>query len=115
MGTQTSFYQNLSNNINTIRLYGCLRIALGWILFNIRKVDDGLFRKSTCEALCVCYLLQSLTVIRAQFTDRRTNMNWIAIFVLSTVGLLYGTFRFSRKGSMIKVYELPSNSSRSIR
>lgn len=57
------------NTHEALRLYGCLRIAVGWILFNVRKVDDGRFRRSVCEALCLCYVLQSLAVVRALFTD----------------------------------------------
>ncbi|KAL3809306.1 hypothetical protein ACHAXA_009430 [Cyclostephanos tholiformis] len=90
-------------------LYGCLRIAMGWITFNIRSVDDGRFRRSVCESLCLCYLLQALAVLRAQFTDRKNTINWIAIVLLSAIGSSYGTFRFGRGGNMIKVYELPQN------
>lgn len=57
-----------------VRLYGCLRMAVGWILYNVRKVDDGRFRRSVCEALCACYFLQSIVVLRAQLTDTR---NWL--------------------------------------
>ena len=60
-------------NLSICRLYGCLRIAVGWILFHVRGVDDGRFRRSVCEALCTCYALQSVAVLRAQFTDKR---NW---------------------------------------
>lgn len=42
---------------------------MGWMLFNVRAVDDGRFRRSVCEALCACYALQSIAVVRAQFTD----------------------------------------------
>lgn len=42
------------------RLYGCLRLACGWILWHARPVDDGRFRKHICEALFVCYVLQAL-------------------------------------------------------
>ncbi len=68
------FIQALSGGYNhntheALRLYGCLRIAVGWILFNVRSVDDGRFRRSVCEALCACYALQSIAVLRAQFTD----------------------------------------------
>lgn len=52
-----------------LRLYGCLRIAVGWILFNVRAVDDGRFRKSICGTLCVCYALQSVSVLRDQLTN----------------------------------------------
>ena len=58
---------------HSLRLYGCLRIAVGWILFHVRSVDDGKFRRSICEGLGLCYCLQSLAVLRAQFTDQS---NW---------------------------------------
>ena len=89
------------------RLYGCLRIAMGWIVVHLRSVDDGRFRRSVCEALFVCYTLQAIAVLRAQFTDRRNMINWVAILVLAGIGSCYGRFRFGKGGSMIKVYELP--------
>eukprot|EP00568_Trieres_chinensis_P004196 CAMPEP_0183298060 /NCGR_PEP_ID=MMETSP0160_2-20130417/5189_1 /TAXON_ID=2839 ORGANISM="Odontella Sinensis, Strain Grunow 1884" /NCGR_SAMPLE_ID=MMETSP0160_2 /ASSEMBLY_ACC=CAM_ASM_000250 /LENGTH=107 /DNA_ID=CAMNT_0025460007 /DNA_START=174 /DNA_END=493 /DNA_ORIENTATION=- len=55
-----------------LRLYGCLRLALGWIVLHLRRVDDGRFRRSVCEALAACYALQAIAVLRAQFTDRAT-------------------------------------------
>lgn len=48
------------NPKNKPRLYGCLRLACGWILWHVRDVDDGRFRKHICEALFVCYVLQAL-------------------------------------------------------
>jgi len=39
-------------------------------------------------------------------------INWIAIIFLSTIGGLYGRFRFGKGGDMIKIYELPMASSR---
>ncbi len=95
------------NRPNFHRLYGCLRIAMGWIIFHIRSVDDGRYRRSVCESLCVCYMLQALAVLRAQFTDRKNTINWIAIVLLLAIGTCYGRFRFGKGGSMIKVYELP--------
>jgi hypothetical protein len=75
----------------------------------VRAVDDGRFRRNVCEALFVCYVLQAVAVLRAQFTDRRNTINWIAILLLSLIGFAYGRFRFGRGGDMIKVYELPQN------
>mmetsp|Transcript_21463 Transcript_21463/g.46531 ORF Transcript_21463/g.46531 Transcript_21463/m.46531 type:complete len:151 (-) Transcript_21463:777-1229(-) len=92
-----------------LRLYGCLRIAVGWIIYHVRTVDDGRFRRTICEALFFCYMLQSAAVMRAQFTDRRNVVNWIAIVLLTVIGFGYGRFRFSKGGDMIKVYELPQN------
>jgi hypothetical protein len=93
----------------TLRLYGCLRVACGWILWHVRSVDDGRFRRSVCEALCFCYVLQALAVMRAQLTDRHTLLNWVAISVLTLLSGAYGSFRFRRGGNLIKVYELPSS------
>ena len=57
------------NTHEVFRLYGCLRIAVGWILYNARRVDDGQFRRTICEALMICYAALALAVIRAQFTE----------------------------------------------
>lgn len=94
-----------------VRLYACLRVACGWILWNVRRVDDGILRKHICEGLLVCYILQTITVLRAQLTDRKTVIvNWIAIFVLLLLSIAYGSFRFAKHGNLIKVYELPTSS-----
>jgi len=108
---------NYNKNVHeTLRLYGCLRIALGWILFHIRHVDDGRFRRSVCEALCFCYALQSAAVLRAQLTSSSNDWtNWIALIILISVGTMYGRFRFGQGGDLIKVYELPSSSARNLR
>jgi hypothetical protein len=90
------------------RLYSCLRLAIGWIIWHIRKIDDGLFRRRACEALLVCYSLQALVILRAQFTDNQVIINWIAIFILTSLAAMYGSFRFGKGGNLIKVYELPS-------
>ena len=80
------FIQALSGGYNhntheALRLYGCLRIAVGWMLFHVRAVDDGKFRRSVCEALCVCYGLQSVSVLRAQMTD--SSGNWYVRWTIS--------------------------------
>ena len=92
------------------RLYGCLRLACGWILWHARAVDDGKFRKHICEALFVCYTLQTVAVMRAQFTDRHNFVNWIAIVLMFIMAMAYGSFRFRKGGNLIKIYELPSAS-----
>lgn len=90
-------------------LYGCLRLACGWILWHVRAVDDGRFRRSVCEALCVCYIIQALSVMRAQFTDQHTVVNWLAIIILIILSIAYGSFRFRKGGNLIKIYELPTS------
>jgi hypothetical protein len=49
-------------------------------------------------------------VLRAQFTDRHTLANWIAIVVLLGLSAAYGSHRFGKGGHSIKVYELPTGS-----
>jgi cell division protein FtsW (lipid II flippase) len=98
-----------------LRLYACLRIAMGWILWNVRQVDDGRFRRNLCESLLACYALQALVVLRAQFTDRHVWINWIAIGFLGSIGSCYAWFRFGQQGNLIKVYELPSAMDRTAR
>lgn len=109
-----SLVRDLTNSsvwsILPTRLYACLRLACGWILWHIRRVDDGIFRRHVCEALLVCYILQALVVLRAQFTDRHVMINWIAIVVLLVLSGFYGSFRFVEGGNLIKVYELPTSS-----
>lgn len=105
--TDESFYLQYKKH----RLYGCLRLACGWILWHIRFVDDGMFRRHVCEALFVCYMLQALAVIRAQFTDRHVLINWVAIILLIGMSFLYGSFRFGKGGNLIKIYELPTGAS----
>lgn len=90
-----------------MRLYSTLRVATSWIVWNVRRVDDGVFRRHVCEALLFCYVLQVLVVLRAQWTSY-SHMNWVAIVLLSTMSVLYGRFRFSKGGNLIKVYELPT-------
>ena len=85
-----------------------MRLACGWILWHARKIDDGLFRRHICEALLVCYILQALVVLRAQFTDRHVTINWVAICVLMVLSFSYGSFRFGKGGNMIKMYDLPT-------
>lgn len=97
-----------------LRLYGCLRIAVGWILFHLRNVDDGRFRRSVCEGLGICYALQSIAVVRAQFTEHGNWIHLAGLFFLLTFSFIYLRFRFSKGGDMIKIYELPT-SARSIR
>jgi hypothetical protein len=97
-----------------------LRLACGYILWHIRHVDDGTFRKHVCEALLVCYILQSLAVFRAQLSISPSRdeesfivwcMNWVAVAVLSTLASSYIFFRFRQGGHLIKVYELPTSRS----
>ena len=61
-------------------------------------------------------LKQILAVLRAQLTSVDTNYwNWLAFFLLISVGSMYAKFHFGNGGNRIKVYELPSSSARNLR
>ena len=51
-------------------------------------------------------------MVEANGTFLFLRINWIAIIFLTTVGFLYAQFRFGKGGDMIKIYELPSISSK---
>jgi hypothetical protein len=108
-------------------LYAALRLAVGWMLWNIRTVDDGMLRRRMCEGLLVCHGLQSLIVLRAQLTSTNDTANvnnndneshyyyyyyyygnWLIWIFLTGMAMLYGRFRFGRGGNLIKIYELPT-------
>ena len=65
--------------------------------------------QSDLQALSFGYVVQALLVVRAQFTDRHTWWNWVAIVVLMVLSAAYGSFRFHRGGNLIKIYELPTS------
>lgn len=85
-----------------------MRLACGWLLWHIRRVDDGLFRRHVCEALLVGYVLQALIMLRAQFAEQHVLLHWLAIAVLIALAGCYSSFRFGKGGNLIKVYELPT-------
>lgn len=89
-----------------------MRLALGWMLWNVRSVDDGLLRRRICESLMLSNALQSLIVLRAQWTaDTAGMMNWMIWMFLVVQTILYGSFRFGKGGNLIKIYELPTSAS----
>ena len=53
----------------TYRLYGVLNISIGWIIWKLRDVGDGRVGKLIAETFCVCFLLQSAVIFRAQYTN----------------------------------------------
>jgi hypothetical protein len=42
-----------------IRLYGCLTLAIGYLVWSTRDIKDGRLLRSLSEAFAICYLLQS--------------------------------------------------------
>ena len=93
-----------------IRLYGCLTLAIGWVVWKSQSIKDGRLARALTETFCVSYSLQSIVMLRAQFTNPQghTILHWhIAIF-FAFLGMGYGYIRFYKK---IKYFALPNEHS----
>ena len=89
-----------------LRLYGCLHLAVGWIVFKSSEFTDGRLLRCVSEAFSMCYLTQAVVMIRAQFTNPSGHRleHWIVAVISLVVGLLYLIIRFFKK---IKDFDLP--------
>lgn len=89
-----------------LRLYGALTLAVGWFSWRAREINDGRLTKYISETFFICYLLQALIMIRAQFTNPagHSTLHWTIATVFVVLSLLYAYVRFVKK---IKSYGLP--------
>jgi uncharacterized protein YjeT (DUF2065 family) len=89
-----------------LRLYGCLQLAVGWIVYRCAELTDGRLLRSVSEAFAVCYIAQGLVMARAQFTDPFGHRieHWIVALMCLLIGALYAVIRFFKK---IKDFDLP--------
>ena len=103
----------LTDNYNPLvheglRLYGCGRLTLAYLLYHVRRVDDGRFRKRVCEGLLATYVLQALVVAKILVTEASHSFesycNGLALLLLLLFAGLYANFR----NGGIKLYELPT-------
>ncbi|OQR89579.1 hypothetical protein THRCLA_22668, partial [Thraustotheca clavata] len=80
---QTPLYGHLVHEM--VRLYGALTLAQGWLVWKTRLVGDALIRKTFCQAYCLCFSLQSLSMLRAQLSSPESHsvLNWINVLVLA--------------------------------
>ena len=91
------------------RLYGCLSLALGYIVLKSRSIVDGRMMKVYCESFGMIYCLQSFSMLLSQFSDPSGSHSFfhflIALGALA-LGSMYGYIRFNKK---MKSYELPGS------
>lgn len=92
-----------------VRLYGCLTLAIGYIVWSTKTINDARLQRAISETFALCYTLQSLAMLRAQFTspDGHTLSHWFIAMIFLMIGGAYGYIRFVRK---IKSFELPGTS-----
>mmetsp|Transcript_7493 Transcript_7493/g.6718 ORF Transcript_7493/g.6718 Transcript_7493/m.6718 type:complete len:157 (-) Transcript_7493:43-513(-) len=102
-------YNHMSHEF--IRLYGCLTLAVGWLVHRCRSVEDGRLHRNISESFGLCYILQSLAMLRAQFTDPSGHslLHWSIALLFLSIGTLYLYIRITNK---IKYFELPNNGSK---
>ena len=107
-----SVYKSSEGNYNHmaheyVRLYGCLTLTIGYFVYSTQDIKDGRLMRSVSETFAICYILQSLTMLRAQFSNPNGHslFHWIIAMIFLFIGLSYAYIRLVKK---IKVYELPS-------
>ncbi len=89
-----------------IRLYGTMTLAIGWIVWKSQGIKDGRLARALTETFCVSYGIQSLVMLRAQFTNPsgHTVLHWLVALAFGALGIAYGYIRWVKK---IKYYSLP--------
>lgn len=89
-----------------IRLYGCLTLSIGWVVWKSQGVKDGRLARALTETFAVSYCLQSIVMLRAQFTnpEGHTTLHWIIALGFGFLGISYTYIRWVKK---IKYFALP--------
>jgi hypothetical protein len=109
-----SVYRNtMYNHIahEYLRLYGALNFALGWLVWRVDRVGltDGRVKRVICETFAICYLVQFLILVRAQYAVPvgHSPFHMFVATIFAAIGCLYGYMRYVKK---IKSFELPMDS-----
>ena len=109
-----SVYRNtLYNHIahEYLRLYGALNFALGWLVWRVDRVglSDGRIKRIICETFAICYLVQFVILVRAQYAVPvgHSPFHMFVATIFAAIGCLYGYMRYIKK---IKSFELPTAS-----
>jgi hypothetical protein len=103
LGTGYSHYAH-----EFIRLYGCLTLSIAWVVWKSQGIKDGRLARALTETFAVSYCLQSLVMLRAQFTnpEGHTYLHWQIAVVFGLLGVGYGYIRWVKK---IKYFALPND------
>ena len=76
------------------------------MVWRTRLVSDALIRRTFCQAYCICFSLQTMTLLRAQIVSPESHsiLHWLNILLLGGLGCAYGYFLVFKT---IKAFELP--------
>lgn len=108
------FYERIGNynylTHESSRLYGCLTIGIGWLVWSARNIGDGRLVRATTEAFSIAYLSQGLVMLKALYSNISTLSRWslalhlLVAFSFIVTGSMYAHVRLRYK---IKDMELP--------
>lgn len=89
-----------------VRLYGCLTLGIGYLVWKTREIKDGRLQKAITETFALCYGLQALAMFRAQLTspEGHSFFHWLILILFACVSGLYAYSRFATK---MNSFELP--------
>eukprot|EP01041_Mallomonas_annulata_P005878 gene5878-11872_t len=101
-----SSYNHMTHEF--IRLYGALSLGIGWLVWKTRDISDGRLKRAISESFALCYLLQAISMARAQTTNPHGHsaFHWLISISFACIGGLYLYIRFIKK---IKTFDLPGN------
>ena len=69
-----------------IRLYGCVSFGIGYLVYWTRTIKDSRLMRATTETFCICYGLQALCILRAQFASPQGEL---CFFVLQNIPVVF--------------------------
>lgn len=97
-------YNHLAHEM--VRLYGCLSLGLGWLVYWAADINDGRLVRRVSESFAAAYTIQALVMARAQFTNPQGHrfLHWLLAILCLAIGTLYISVRVFTK---IKDFELP--------
>ena len=104
------FYSSLSGYNHFahefIRLYGCLSLGIGYLVWMTKDVKDGRLLRALTETFAISYGLQAVAMLRAQLTnpEGHSYFHWYILLQFTFISGLYAYCRLSKK---MKDFELP--------
>mmetsp|Transcript_10603 Transcript_10603/g.16785 ORF Transcript_10603/g.16785 Transcript_10603/m.16785 type:complete len:114 (+) Transcript_10603:1-342(+) len=81
-----------------IRLYGCLILSQGWLVWKTRDVPDPYVRKIFVQGYFMCFTLSTLVMGYKQvFSSEWRGLNWIVTAMFGILSVVYGWFLLTKK------------------
>ena len=92
------------------RLYGCLTVGIGWLVWKTKQISDGRLTRAVTEAFSISFISQGLVMIKALYSNSKdytvgsTTLHLTVATCFLIIGVLYLIVRVVKK---IKDFELP--------